>query len=103
MASTDKIVLDLDTIERPADQKKAEFAFNWKGRRIVLTDPAELSYQELLEIEHPLGFIRYTASQEDRDHLAKEPMEGWRMGILIENYYKHFGLDDKNREKKLGF
>lgn len=105
MASTDRIDLDLDALERPEDQKAEEFAFNWKGRRIVLSDPAELDYRQLLEIDNPLGFLRYTASQSDRDFLASDAgkMEGWRMGVLIEKYYKHFNLGQGENRSKLGF
>ena len=97
----DRIDFDLDNVER--ESKTKPFTFNWKGRAISLSDPAELDYRELLEIDNPLGFLRYTASKEDRDFLASDEgqMEGWRMGKLIEAYYKHFGLD-QNRNK-LGF
>jgi hypothetical protein len=101
--------LDLDSIQRPQDQIQPEFAFTWKGRRIVLGDPAELDFRELLEITHPLGFLKHTASQEDRDFLASDEgsMEGWRMGELIERYYKHFKLGDKiedaKQRERLGF
>ena len=101
MASTDRIDLNLD--EETRDTSYQPFVFYWKGRTISLSDPAELDYRQLLEVESPVGFLRYTASQEDRDFLASEEgkMEGWRLGRLIEKYYKHFGMD-KERQK-LGF
>jgi hypothetical protein len=101
-----RVDLDLDALERPQDQVKPEFAFTWKKRRIVLTDPAELDFRQLLEIEHPLGFLRHTASQEDRDFLASDEgtMPGWRMGELISRYYEHFELGKQKAEReKLGF
>lgn len=103
MASTDHIDLNLDTAERPADQIKPDFAFVWKERRIVLTDPANVDYRKLLEVETPLQFLRFTAQQEDRDFLASPEgsMEGWRLNLMMEGYYKHFGMD-KERQK-LGF
>lgn len=103
MASTDHIDLDLDSAERPKEQVKPAFVFAWKGRTISLSDPAELDYRKLLEVESPIGFLRFTASQEDRDFLASEEgsMEGWRLGVLMEKYYKHFGMDQER--KKLGF
>lgn len=107
MASTDPIVFDLDSAQRPADQVKPPFTFNWHGRAVTLTDPAELDYETLLKIEQPAGFLRYTASQEDRDFLAAEEnqMEGWRIGLLIEKFYKHYGLDqnEKKRREQLGY
>ena len=103
MASTDHIDLNLDTAERPVDQVKPKFSFTWKGRRIELSDPAEVDYRDLLEVESPVGFLRYTAGKEDRDFLASAEgsMEGWRLGLLMEKYYAHFGLDKER--KKLGF
>lgn len=106
MASTNNTIhLDLDTAERPADQVHEPFTFNWKGRAITLSDPAEIDWRELLEIESPVGFLRYTATQEDREFLRSDAgkMEGWRIGVLMEGYYKHFGLDKNKSADKLGF
>lgn len=98
--------LDLDAVER--DQTYKPFVFSVKDpknadqpRVISLSDPAELDYQKLLEIESPIGFLRYVATQEDRDFLAGAKIEGWRLGKLMEAYYRHFGMD-QNRAK-LGF
>lgn len=97
---------DLDAVQRPQTYKP--FVFSVKDaangdqpRVITLSDPAELDYQKLLEIESPMGFLRYVASQEDRDFLATAKIEGWRLGALMEAYYRHFGMD-QNRAK-LGF
>lgn len=101
MASTDQIDLNLDEVTREESYKP--FVFSWKGRTISLSDPAELDWGQLAEVESPVGFLRYTASQEDRDFLASKEgrMEGWRLGKLIERYYKHFGIDPQRN--KIGF
>lgn len=101
MASTDKIHLDLNSVER--DVKYDPFVFDWKGRVISLTDPAELDYRKLLEVDTPVGFLKFTASQEDRDFLASAEgtMESWRLNLLVEAYYKHFGIDPSR--SKMGF
>lgn len=101
MASTDRIDLNLD--EEKRDTSYQPFVFAWKGRTISLSDPAELDYRKLLEVDSPVGFLKFTASQEDRDFLASPEgtMESWRLGRLVERYYAHFGLD-KERQK-LGF
>jgi len=93
MASTDHIDLDLDSLERDVTYKP--FVFGWKGRTISLSDPAELDFRQLLEVETPIGFLKFTASQEDRDFLASDEgwMESWRLNKLIEKYYRHFGID----------
>lgn len=101
MASTDRIHLDLDSEQR--DETYEPFVFAWKGKTLTLSDPAELDYRKVLEVESPVAFLRYTASQETRDFLASDEgyMEAWRLNRLMEKYYKHFGLD-RDRQK-LGF
>ena len=96
MPSDTKIHLDLDAVERD-DAVKEPFTFAWKGRTISLSDPAELDWGDLLEVETPIGFLRYTASPEDRQFLASNEgrMEGWRINKMIKAYYEHFGLDPK--------
>lgn len=110
MASTDAILLDLDAEQRPVDQVKPPFTFNWHDRVITLTDPAELTYDQLLQVEQPAQFLRFCASQEDRDFLASSgnQLEGWRLGVLLERFFKHFGYDpegraEKERRNKLGY
>jgi hypothetical protein len=97
----DHIDFNLDDATR--DQTFKPFAFTWKGKKMELSDPAELDYRKLLEVETPLHFLRYTASQETRDFLASPEgtMEAWRLNKLMEAYYRHFGMD-KDRSK-LGF
>ena len=85
MASTDHIDLNLDTAERPADQVRPDFAFTWKDRRIVLTDPANVDYRSLLEVDSPVGFLKYTARQEDRDFLASRRAP-WRGGASASSW-----------------
>ncbi len=101
MPSDQKIHLDLNAVTRD-DGAKEPFVFDWKGRTISLSDPAELEWGDLLEVETPIGFLKYTASQDDRDFLASREgqMEGWRINKLIEAYYRHYGLDPKRN--KLG-
>ena len=101
MASTDKIHLDLDSEER--GEEYTDFVFSWKGRTLTLSDPANQDFRKIVEVENPLGFLRLTASQADRDFLASDEgfMEAWRLNRLMEKYYKHFGLDKER--KNLGF
>lgn len=98
-APIESVDFDLDAVERQKTYK--QFSFNWKGRRLTASDPAELDYRKLLEIETPLAFLRYTMSEDDRDYLAANEMESWRLNLLMEAYYRHFGMD-KDRSK-LGF
>lgn len=103
MASTDKIHFNADEAERP--QEFEPFVTVLNGRTITISDPADIDFQDLLEIENPMGFFKYTMSQEDRDWLASERgIKGWRLGLVLEQYLKHFQAADRiEQRKKLGF
>lgn len=106
VAAVQPVDFDLDAAQRPVSYKPFVFSVkdpnnNDEKRAITLSDPAELDYQKLLEIESPIGFLRYVASQEDRDFLATAKIEGWRLGALMEAYYRHYGMDQQRA--KLGF
>ncbi len=110
MASTDKIHFNLDEIER--DDEFEVFTFAVKGadgeqRTLQATDPADIDYQDLLAIESPVQFFRYTMSQEDRDFLATTRIKGWRLGKLVEKYLEHYKAADRvgneEQRRKLGF
>lgn len=111
MASTDKIHFDLDAVERGEDFEVFAFPVTnqeTKERRILhATDPADIDYQDLLAIETPVQFFRYTMSQEDRDFLATTRIKGWRLGKLVEAYLEHYKAQDRvgtaEQRKKLGF
>lgn len=105
MASTDKVHLDLDTVERDPKQSFEVFAFTLNGRRIEITDPADIDYQDLLNCETPAEFLQFTMAEDDREYLrGAKGLKGWRFGLLLEAYLKHYKaaerLDDR---KKLGF
>ena len=106
MASTDKVHLNLDTAER--EEEFELFATVINGRRIEISDPADLDYKELLAIETPLQFFRYTMAEEDRDYLAEQNLKGWRLGLLLESYLKHYRAQERiderlEQRKKMGF
>lgn len=108
MAATDKVHLNLDTAERPADQQFELFATVINGRRIEISDPAEIDYKDLLTIDTPLQFFRYTMAEEDRDYLAAQNLKGWQLGLLLEQYLTHYRAEERIDErlaqrKKLGF
>lgn len=101
-SAVDRIDLNLDTVTR--DQEFAPFVFVVGDRAIELGDPAELDYQDLLECDTPLQFIRYTATEEDRNFLAQQRIPGWKLGRLLEEYLKHYKAEERvDARKKLGF
>lgn len=111
MASTDKIHFNLDEVER--DDKFEVFTFaatdkeTKEQRTLRATDPADIDYQDLLAIETPAQFFKYTMTQEDRDFLAKTRIKGWRFGKLIEAYLAHYKAQERvgteEQRRKLGF
>lgn len=108
MAATDKVHLNLDTAERPEDQQFELFTTVVNDRTITITDPAEIDYKDLLTIETPLQFFRYTMSEADRDFLAEQNLKGWKLGLLLESYLTHYRAEERIDErlaqrKKLGF
>lgn len=102
MASTDKIHLNLDEVTRGDSFEM--FAVNVNGRRIEISDPAELDYQDLLECETPVEFFRFCMSADDREFLSKQRIPGWRLGKLLEGYLDHYKAQERtDNRKKLGF
>ena len=103
MASTDKVHFNLDTVERRPEETFDVFATVIEGRRIEITDPAEIDYQDLLGCDSPLEFLRFTMTEEDREYLRSTRIKGWRLGKLIEAYLAHYKAEERMDKKKLGF
>ena len=111
MASNEKIHFNLDTVER--GEEFEVFAANItdpatkESRRIEISDPAALDYQDLLTIDAPTEFFRLCMSQADRDFLAGARLESWRLSKLLEAYLEHYKAQDRvgteAQRKKLGF
>ena len=89
------IILDLDTVERPAEDVVAPFVVTVKGRVITMTDPEEFDWQDLLTIQTPQDFLRYCTTAEDREFLRDLKMPGWKFGQLMKAYQKHYKIDQK--------
>ena len=92
--------LDLDTVERPEKDQIRPFVFNLAGRQITMTDPAELDWLDLAELENPVELIRHCCSREDRDHIVAQAMPGWKLGKLVEAFMQHYRLEEKMAEAR---
>lgn len=88
---TGKVHLNLDTLEREEHYETFRPVVN--GRAISMTDPAELDWQVLADIEDPTEFLRHAIGEEDKDFLRSAKIPGWKFGKLIDGYVKHYGLD----------
>lgn len=96
----ENVVFDLDAEERPAEEVKPDFTVRINGRVLTMTDPEEIDWQDLLDIENPVDFLHYCTSQEDREFLYAQRMGGWKLGRLMDRYMKHFELDAKMQQFK---
>lgn len=88
--------------ERAVDRKEP-FTADILGRTITMTDAQDVDWKVLAEMESPIEFIRYCASEEDRDYLREAPLSGAVFGKLIEAYMAHYGLGDKGKGAGLRF
>lgn len=70
---------------------------------VELTDPTELSVEELAAMREPLAFLRSTApDQETLDVLRK--LSAKKFGKVMRAYFEHFGIEDgPGKSNGLGF
>lgn len=104
MASTDKVHFVVDDAKR--DEVFEPFVADIRGRQVILGDPAEIAYQDLLSCETPMEFWKFTVSEDDRDYIAATRMESWRLGALLKAYLEHYRAAervDEDVRRKLGF
>lgn len=88
-----KVAFNLGTAEREKVYEPYTVALS-TGEVITLTDPADLDWKQILLIENPADFFKYCVSEEDKELLRKEPIPGWKMRLLIEDFQRHYGLGD---------
>lgn len=85
-----KVHSNLDEMER---DRKVPFAAVVAGVRFEMTDPAEIDFKDLMEIQHPANFLKYALSDEGKKVLAENDVPGWKFNKLIEDYMKYYDLD----------
>lgn len=70
---------------------------------VELTDPTELSVEELAAMREPLAFLRSTApDQETLDVLRR--LSAKKFGKVMRAYFEHFGIEDgPGKSNGLGF
>lgn len=100
------VIFDLDVEVK--EDPKPPFVANISGRAIQMTDPEDIDWQDLVDIgDNPVMFLRFCVTPEDRDYIFGLSMPGWKLGRLMENYQKHYGIDEKmrkfEREQRRGF
>jgi hypothetical protein len=73
--------------EDPVEQFRFEAP---DGTVIELSDPTDLTIDEMASLHNPLEFLRYTASEEDKIKLRN--LKGKQMSKLIKAYFEHYGV-----------
>jgi nicotinic acid phosphoribosyltransferase len=92
---SDSVDFNLDTY---ALEKKANFAFVFKGRRIELSDPNMVDWKILAEMEAPVELLRHvTTSEEDRKFLRDNPMPIILLKEVMDRFARHFGLPEMGK------
>jgi hypothetical protein len=85
----------LDTFER--EKTYEPFAADLGGRRVVMTDPQELEWVDLAELESPAEFIDLCMAEEDKTHLLSLGLTSWQMNGLMDAYMAHYGIGNRGK------
>lgn len=94
------VILDLDSVERPAADVKPPFVVNIEGRQITMQDPSEVDWRDLAAVEIPADLLRVAMTREDRNYLMDLALPAWKFNKLMEAYYTHYDLEEKIRNAK---
>lgn len=89
--------LDLDA-EDEGYEPRPPYQVRIGGKVISLTDPEEIDWQDLMDVENPVNLLRYALNDEDRTHLYGLGLPARKLTKLVEGYMKHFGMDEKMRQ-----
>lgn len=97
---TPGVVFDADAAERDEAEIEAPFIAKIGDRNITFADPATLDWLDLAAVQIPSDLIRISLEREDREHLLKTNLPGWKFNKLMAAYYTHYNLEDKIRDAK---
>lgn len=92
------VILDLDSLERPTDERKPPFVVKLGGKQVTFADPLDIDWRDLASVNIPADLLRVALSHEDLDHIRNQPLDSYSFNKLMKSYYDYFGLEDKIRE-----
>lgn len=86
---------NLDTVET---EKRKPFYFNLTGkdgnpRRMKMSDPHEIDWKTIIEMEKPIELLREVLSEEDKEFLRDNPIGAEKFNLLMEAFFKHYGFN----------
>jgi hypothetical protein len=91
MSETDRIDLNLDTLER--DRDFPEFSFALEDHRYTMVNPGDIDWKDLMGISSVAQFFKFAMSEDDWQAFREARLAGWKLNKLFETYAKHYGLD----------
>lgn len=98
--TTSTVHLDLDAIERPAEERREPYAFNLKGRVITLNDPQDMDWREVVLLDNPVKLFRLCLNEEDRVFFFEQELDSWRLGELVKSFNAHYGVEEQIRKAR---
>lgn len=95
---TAKVHINLDTFE---DEKGLveDFAFVLNGRRIVMTNPRDVAWQDLAELDDPYALADICMSKEDGEFFLAQRMKARKLEALMQAFQKHYGLGSRGNAR----
>lgn len=103
----ENVTLDLDAYERPAEEVIPPFVVRLGGRTVTMTNPEDIDWQDLLDIENPADFLRYCVDKDDAKFILGLALPGHKFAKLMETYQEHYGIEEKldaaRRRNRRGF
>ena len=82
---------NMDTYEREGERPKP-FTTVIGGRRIVLSDPTNLDWQDLADMDDPFELADKCMRPEDRDYFLEHRAPAYKLQAMAQAFQKHYGM-----------
>lgn len=86
-----EVSINLDTLEREQGPTKPYIAV-LDGKRLVFSDPTEIPWQDLVDLNDPDEFARLCLPEGDRETFLETPVPAWKMQALMKGFRDHYGM-----------
>ena len=100
---TPPLDLDLDSVEREYPRTKVApkpYIVKWAGKVIQMIDPAELDWQDVIDVDDGPSLLKVAIRDEDKEHVETAPLPAWKLQLVFEGYMKHFGLGEPGKQRR---
>jgi len=91
-----KVNLSLDDLEK--ENPRDSFVITLAGRTIVLNDPQDIDWLDLMDVEDdPTRFIVLSMNEEDAEFFMGQRLESWKVNKLMDMFMQHYGLGNRGK------